>query len=273
MSEAERKKNSLREQLSRARGALANTLGISATARAGKRAAAESKQRLSDVLWNDRTLAASQALTTHASSSAPATAQTRSATPPAIASSARTAAVDPLPRPRVATPTPTPTATSRPPPIPAGAFAPPRARIPSPPPPLTAGRAEPVPVTLLNDLDFLIEADERSTSAVVPPRAQPPAPPPARKAPPAPPKPSPTLQPSAANGTSKAAAADPASDDEDEASAYQEPICTRSMARLLAGQGHRDRALAIYDVLLKQNATDASLRAEADALRATSPSS
>jgi hypothetical protein len=268
MSEAERKKNSLREQLSRARGALANSLGISATARASKRAAAESKQRLSDVLWNDRTLAASQALTTHASSPAPATAQTRSASPPPIASSTRPAAVDPLPRPRVATPTPTPTATSKPPPIPAGAFAPPRARIPSPPPPIAASNAEPVPVTLLNDLDFLIEADERSTSPVIPPRAQPPAPPPARKAPPAPPKPSPTLQPSAANGSSKAAA-DSASDDEDEASAYQEPICTRSMARLLAGQGHRDRALAIYDVLLKQNATDAALRAEADALRAT----
>jgi hypothetical protein len=42
------------------------------------------------------------------------------------------------------------------------------------------------------------------------------------------------------------------------------------MARLLAGQGHRQRALAMYEVLLKQNAADASLRAEADALRADS---
>ncbi|HKP61054.1 MAG TPA: hypothetical protein VJV78_30195, partial [Polyangiales bacterium] len=60
MSEAERKRSSLREQLSRAKGALADSLGISANARASKRAAAESKQRLSAVLWNDRTMAASQ---------------------------------------------------------------------------------------------------------------------------------------------------------------------------------------------------------------------
>jgi hypothetical protein len=56
-----------------------------------------------------------------------------------------------------------------------------------------------------------------------------------------------------------------ASSDDDEV--YEEPIRTRSMARLLAGQGHRARALAIYDALLAVDASDASLRAEADALR------
>jgi hypothetical protein len=56
-----------------------------------------------------------------------------------------------------------------------------------------------------------------------------------------------------------------ASTDDDEV--YEEPIRTRSMARLLAGQGHRARALAIYDALLAADASDASLRAEADALR------
>jgi Tfp pilus assembly protein FimV len=39
------------------------------------------------------------------------------------------------------------------------------------------------------------------------------------------------------------------------------------MARLLAGQGHRDRALRIYDTLLATDGGDESLRAEADALR------
>lgn len=57
-------------------------------------------------------------------------------------------------------------------------------------------------------------------------------------------------------------AADDGEDDE-----WVEPIRTRSMARLLAGQGHRDRALAIYDALIAIDASDASLRDEADALR------
>jgi hypothetical protein len=54
-----------------------------------------------------------------------------------------------------------------------------------------------------------------------------------------------------------------------EAESGREPIRTRSMARLLASQGHRDRALSIYSDLLAQNADDDSLRAEADALRQT----
>ncbi len=46
-----------------------------------------------------------------------------------------------------------------------------------------------------------------------------------------------------------------------------EPIRTRSMARLLAGQGHPERALAIYAYLLAKDATDPTLAAEAAALR------
>jgi hypothetical protein len=46
-----------------------------------------------------------------------------------------------------------------------------------------------------------------------------------------------------------------------------EPIRTRSMARLLASQGHHRRALSIYDVLLAANTSDVTLQAEAAALR------
>jgi hypothetical protein len=56
-----------------------------------------------------------------------------------------------------------------------------------------------------------------------------------------------------------------AGEDEDERD--EEPIRTRSMARLLALQGHRARALKIYDALLAANGSDETLRAEADALR------
>ncbi|MEY4512796.1 MAG: hypothetical protein RLZZ450_4918 [Pseudomonadota bacterium] len=48
----------------------------------------------------------------------------------------------------------------------------------------------------------------------------------------------------------------------------KEPIRTRTMAKLLATQGHRERALSIYDHLLQKAVGDDSLRAEADALRA-----
>lgn len=47
----------------------------------------------------------------------------------------------------------------------------------------------------------------------------------------------------------------------------KEPIRTRTMAKLLASQGHRERALSIYDHLLRNDASDESLLAEADALR------
>lgn len=46
-----------------------------------------------------------------------------------------------------------------------------------------------------------------------------------------------------------------------------EPIRTRSMARLLAAQGHRERALEVYEDLLREQPGDASLRHEAAALR------
>jgi hypothetical protein len=49
----------------------------------------------------------------------------------------------------------------------------------------------------------------------------------------------------------------------------EEPIRTRSMARLLASQGHHKRALWIYDWLLATNAADDTLRSEAEALRST----
>jgi hypothetical protein len=51
----------------------------------------------------------------------------------------------------------------------------------------------------------------------------------------------------------------------------EEPIRTHSMARVLAAQGHRERALAIYAELLAQNSEDAELRNEAEALRQGHP--
>lgn len=47
-----------------------------------------------------------------------------------------------------------------------------------------------------------------------------------------------------------------------------EPIRTHSMARLLARQGHRQRALAIYEELLARSDDDPTLVDEADILRA-----
>ena len=47
-----------------------------------------------------------------------------------------------------------------------------------------------------------------------------------------------------------------------------EPIRTRSMARLLAKQGRPDRALAIYEALIALDPADAALRSELEATRA-----
>ena len=47
----------------------------------------------------------------------------------------------------------------------------------------------------------------------------------------------------------------------------KEPIRTRTMAKLLASQGHRERALSIYEDLLRKDASDQTLLAEAEALR------
>ena len=68
------------------------------------------------------------------------------------------------------------------------------------------------------------------------------------------------------DGLSKDGAAKPVS----AKPAGREPIRTRTMARLLAAQGHRGRALSIYDDLLAKNGADASLREEAEALRSQS---
>lgn len=46
-----------------------------------------------------------------------------------------------------------------------------------------------------------------------------------------------------------------------------EPIRTRSMARLLASQGQHDRALAIYEALVAVDNADPALRAELEAVR------
>jgi len=51
----------------------------------------------------------------------------------------------------------------------------------------------------------------------------------------------------------------------------EEPIRTRSMAQLLAAQGHRERALAIYEELIAQDSTDRTLEREAAALRRGEP--
>jgi hypothetical protein len=63
--------------------------------------------------------------------------------------------------------------------------------------------------------------------------------------------------------------ADASSSRRDEVVAY-EPIRTRTMARLLAAQGYRMRALAIYDELLAGSPEDAALRDEAEAVRKAS---
>jgi hypothetical protein len=47
-----------------------------------------------------------------------------------------------------------------------------------------------------------------------------------------------------------------------------EPIRTLTIARLLARQGYYDRSLSIYDELLRENAEDPELRAEAEQVRA-----
>jgi hypothetical protein len=51
---------------------------------------------------------------------------------------------------------------------------------------------------------------------------------------------------------------------------FEEPFPTRTMARILADQGHFKRALAIYGALLRSDPRNADLRAEADEVRARS---
>ena len=52
------------------------------------------------------------------------------------------------------------------------------------------------------------------------------------------------------------------------ASLFEEPFPTRTMARILAEQGHYKRSLAIYARLLQEAPADGELTAEADAVRA-----
>jgi hypothetical protein len=65
----------------------------------------------------------------------------------------------------------------------------------------------------------------------------------------------------------EAIAAASAASDERPQRVKHEPIRTRTMARLLAAQGYRQRALAIYEELLAAPGADETLRAEAEALR------
>ncbi|RLB36899.1 MAG: hypothetical protein DRH30_14160 [Deltaproteobacteria bacterium] len=51
---------------------------------------------------------------------------------------------------------------------------------------------------------------------------------------------------------------------------FEEPFPTRTMARILAEQGHFKRALAIYAGLLREEPGDRELSAEADGVRARS---
>jgi hypothetical protein len=51
---------------------------------------------------------------------------------------------------------------------------------------------------------------------------------------------------------------------------FEEPFPTRTMARILADQGHFKRSLAIYAALLRSEPKNADLRAEADQVRASS---
>ncbi len=53
-------------------------------------------------------------------------------------------------------------------------------------------------------------------------------------------------------------------------SAFEEPLPTRTMARILADQGHYKRSLAIYANLLRDRPNDPELRGEADAVRSQS---
>ncbi len=53
-------------------------------------------------------------------------------------------------------------------------------------------------------------------------------------------------------------------------SAFDEPLPTRTMARILADQGHYKRSLAIYANLLRDRPNDPELRGEADAVRSQS---
>jgi hypothetical protein len=89
---------------------------------------------------------------------------------------------------------------------------------------------------------------------VAPVAVKPAAPAPAAPEPPA-------AEPPAAAATPASAPASPLPPDD-------EPIRTRTLARLLAQQGHRQRAAAMYEALLEKQPDDDELRAELAGLRA-----
>ncbi len=280
------------------------------------------KQRLSDVLWNDRTMLATAELSTRAAqqeaaereleheavllepesgvTAAPPRALSPSAVPPPLpgAAALAEAVANGAPRARVDTPRQSEAMRARLEATKARVAA----KVPAMPKgiaPLAAaeskrGDATPKPddnnaqVDQVNQ-DALVSLQSTHQPESVASRAPVTAPPPLPVAvaapsstvpPPVPavrssaaaPPPLPAAAPATASTRAspppppapraRRAAPPPADDDDDE-----EPICTRSMARLLAGQGHRDRALRIYDTLLAADGSDESLRAEADALR------
>jgi hypothetical protein len=79
------------------------------------------------------------------------------------------------------------------------------------------------------------------------------------------PEPAPAPDPGAAPAAAVEGSAAPAT--KPEMPRCDEPIRTRSMARLLAAQGYPERALTIYAYLLAKDGTDPTLHAEAAALR------
>jgi hypothetical protein len=108
----------------------------------------------------------------------------------------------------------------------------------------SADAAEPAPVTAVTARESVL-----------------PTPKPTRSRSKAEPPPLPSRRSTPSSGLSAAAVTPPTEE------GPSDPIRTRTMARLLAIQGYRKRALSIYDELLAQTGDDDGLRAEADRLR------
>lgn len=283
----ERSESGLRAQLSRAVGGSLDAIRSRLTP--APKTVGVSKQRLSDVLWNDRTL-----LATHETANARAA---KASEPSALENISESDVIEVSPD--ELTPVDDGELESGP----DTAAAPrgsrePRKRVDTRPSEVVRARLEHAKARVATKLtsmpkgvapvaaespawlaaetqqskaDMLAELTPPSPEIVAPPSpplvappppprpatAPPPLPAPSAAAPPPPPAPAEPAPPPIA------AALAPA----DDGDAGEEPIRTRSMARLLAGQGHRARALKIYDALLAADASDEALRAEADALR------
>jgi hypothetical protein len=245
-----------------------------------------SKQRLSAVLWNDAqetTVRSAQRDGQLASSAGDQPSPVAEAASSAAEAAARAleaaavlyAAAQGAPRARVDTPRPSDAMRAR---IEAA-----NARVAAKAPVMPKGIAPPLKAAELVDHEGSVELldpaellDQDTLASLQPARPTPPPPPKPQRAarsgpPPLPPKsaPPPSAAPPSAAAAPPPKAAVPAAPvvDEEEHDEDEEPICTRSMARLLAGQGHRTRALRIYDALLAANGGDEGLREEAEALR------